>query len=206
MARPSGRDIRREVIEAASQAIQSRGATGFSYGSIADELGITAPSIHHHFRRKDDLLTAAVAQYRAQFRQRVEALEGRSARERLEAYASLFLAPAQRHLLCLCGAVAADWNGIDAATRAEVEMFFDQEIAWVTAQATQAIDAGEFDRGVDAEAFATTFIGALEGALLLARMSKDHGALSGTAPCLLDLATNRTGDRDGPQPPDRRQP
>ncbi len=195
MARPSGRDIRREVIEAASHAIQSRGATGFSYGSIADELGIKAPSIHHHFPHKADLLAAAVAQYRAQFRRRVEAMEGRSARDRLEAYASLFLAPAERDLLCLCGAAAADWTDIDLATRAEIEMFFEQEITWVAAQAKQAIDAGEFASRLDAEAFATTFVAALEGALLLARMPDHHAAVPGTASCLLELATNRTGDR-----------
>ena len=93
MARPSGRDIRREVIEAAMRAVQSQGATAFSYASIADELGIKAPSIHHHFPKKADLLTAAVAQYRSRFRRQVEELQHHSARERLEAYADLFLHP-----------------------------------------------------------------------------------------------------------------
>lgn len=190
MARPSGRDIRHEVIEAATLAIQARGATAFSYGSIAEGLGIKAPSIHHHFPHKSDLLTAVVARYRAQFRQRVEALADPSARARLERYATLFLAPARRELLCLCGAAAADWNGIDPSTRAEVARFFEEEIAWVAAQTTQAIDAGELSAHVQPDSFAATFIAALEGALLLARTADGHRTLRSTASQLLDLASN----------------
>jgi len=193
MARPSGRDIRGEVIEAATRAIQAKGATGFTYASIADELGIKAPSIHHHFPKKADLLAAAAAQYRSRFRQQVDALQHHSARDRLEAYAALFFAPAQRDLMCLCGAAAADWNDIGAATRSEVTAFFDREIGWVAARATEAVDAGEFTPELDSEAFATAFVAALEGAVLLARASVGPGAVPGTASFLLDQAANRTG-------------
>ncbi len=191
MARPSGRDIRREVIEAASRAIQSRGATAFSFASIGRELGITAPSIHHHFPRKADLSTAAVAHYTSRFHQQVDGLAGHSARRRLEAYAALFLAPAQRDLMCLCGAVAADWKGIDPDTRAEVTAFFDRESGWIAAQAAEAKEAGEFRPDLDPEAFATTFLAALEGALLLARAQDDPSTVSGAAAFLLAQAAHR---------------
>jgi TetR/AcrR family transcriptional repressor of nem operon len=195
MARPTGRDIRQEVIDAAIQAIRSRGATAFSYASIADQLGIKAPSIHHHFPRKADLLTAAVAHYRSRFRHQVDELGSRTARERLEEYAALFLAPAQRDLTCMCGAAAADWNDIAAATRAEVTAFFDHEVAWVATQAAEAVDAGEFTCGLDTEAFATAFVAALEGALLLARTSADPTTVPRTAKFLLDQATYPAGSR-----------
>lgn len=194
MARPSGRNIRDEVIEAATQAIQTRGAAGFSYGTIADELGIKAPTIHHHFRHKADLLATAVVQYRGRFRDQVQALDAPGARARLESYASLFLAPAKRDLACLCGAVAAEWHGVDAATRAEVEHFFDEQIAWVAGEVSQAIGAGEFSPLVDAETFAAAFVAALEGALLLARVSREPEAVPSAASCLLDLAAAPRGD------------
>jgi len=194
MARPSGRDIRREVIEAASRAIQSRGANAFSFASIGQELGIAAPSIHHHFPRKADLSSAAVADYAGRFRQQLDDLTGHSARHRLEAYAALFLAPAQRDLMCLCGAVAADWNGIDPTTRAEVAAFFDREIGWITAQAAEAIEAGEFRPDLDPEAFATTFLAVLEGALLLARAQDDPGSVSNAATFLLAEAAHRPAE------------
>ena len=193
MARPSGRDIRREVIDAATRAVQAQGATAFSYASIADELGIKAPSIHHHFPKKADLLTAAVAHYRSRFRRQVEELQHPSPRERLEAYAALFFAPAQQDLMCLCGAAAADWNDIAADTRCEVRAFFARQIAWVAAQATEAVQAGQFSPELDTEAFATAFVATLEGALLLARASADPRAVPTTARFLLDQATNHTG-------------
>ena len=190
MARPSGRDIRREVIESATRAIQARGATAFSYAMIADELGIKAPSIHHHFPRKADLLAAAVAEYRTRFAEHVDQLDTTSARERLQAYAGLFLAPAQRDLMCLCGAATAGWNELDPATRAEVTSFFDREIAWIAAQAAAGVDSGELRSDLDTRAFATAFIATLEGALLLARASTNPGTVPATASFLLDQAAH----------------
>jgi TetR/AcrR family transcriptional regulator, transcriptional repressor for nem operon len=187
MARPTGRDIRGEVIDAATRAVRAHGVDGFSYTTLAADLGITAPSIHHHFRRKADLLTAVVTHYRRSFRSEVETLGAPSACGRLEAYSSLFLAPAQHNLMCLCGAAAADWDGFDEAGRAEVATFFEHEIAWVAEQAHQAIESGEFRSDVNADAFARTFVAALEGSLLLARAAADPSVVSGTASVLLHL-------------------
>lgn len=194
MARPSGRDIRTEVVEAATKAIQTRGASGFSYGTIAEELGVKAPTIHHHFRRKAELLATAVADYRAHFNDQVQSLDGATARARLEGYAALFLAPAQRDLMCLCGAVVADWHAADGATHAEVARFFDDQHAWLAAEAAHAVDTGEFCAVVNPDTFAAAFIAALEGALLLARVSHDPTAVPAAASCLLDLAATRRGD------------
>lgn len=191
MARPTGRDVRSEVIEAATRAVQSHGVNGFSYATLAADLAITAPSIHHHFPRKADLLTAVITRYRRSFRAEMETLGAASAFGRLEAYSSLFLTPARHNLMCLCGAAAADWDGIDEAGREEVATFFEHEIAWVAEQANQAIATGEFRPDVDPDAFARAFVAALEGALLLARVTGGHAAASGTASALLELAANR---------------
>ena len=133
MARPSGRDIRREVIDHAGRAIRSRGVDGFSYGDLARRLGIRAPSIHHHFGRKDDLIAATVADYRRAFRVEVESLPPGPPLERLGAYADLFLRSADDAALCLCGAVVAGWDQVDDAARSEVAGFFDDELDWWSA-------------------------------------------------------------------------
>lgn len=189
MARPSGRDIRSEVIEAATRAVQCGGVAGFSFGSLAEELGIRAASIHHHFPRKADLLVAVVAQYRDRFREQAESLDGATAYDRLAAYSGLFLRPAERDLMCLCGAAASDWSSIDPTTREGVSDFFAREIAWVAEQARKAIRTGEFASVVDPDAFATGFVAALEGALLIARVQEDPDVIPVAAALLLDLAT-----------------
>jgi TetR/AcrR family transcriptional regulator, transcriptional repressor for nem operon len=190
MARPTGRDIRGEVIEAATRAVQAHGVGGFSYATLATDLAIKPPSIHHHFPRKADLLTAVVTQYRRSFRAEVETLDVESAFGRLEAYSLLFSRPAQHNLMCLCGAAAADWDGFDEAGRAEVATFFEHEIAWVAEQALQAIESGEFRSDVNPDAFARAFVAALEGSLLLARAAADPGVVSGNESTLLHLAAN----------------
>src|SRR5690625_2620760 len=189
MARPSGRDIRSEAIDTATRAIQARGATGFSFASIAEELGVRAPSIHHHFPRKADLLAAVATQYRHQFRARVEALDAEDTRRRLEAYADLFLEPAERALMCLCGAAAGSWSSLDPVTRREVQAFFTAEIAWVTGQVADAITTGEFIADLHPESFAKAFIATLEGALLLDRAIDEPDVIPAASTVLLDLAS-----------------
>ena len=65
MARPSGRNLSEEIVESATRLVQERGVNGFSYGDLAKDLGVKAPSIHHHFRTKQDLLAEVARRYRA---------------------------------------------------------------------------------------------------------------------------------------------
>lgn len=162
-------DIRSEVVDAATRTLQTRGTNGLSYGSIAQDLGIRASSIHHHFPGKSDLLVAVVAHYRARFREQAEALAGTTPRDRLEADATLFLAAAQRELMCLCAAAAGDREGIDAATRTRSPPSSTAR-ASVFTQAIEAIDTDQLKPDLGADGFAKAFVAALEGALLLARV------------------------------------
>ncbi|ARU52061.1 TetR family transcriptional regulator [Cellulosimicrobium cellulans] len=57
---PRGRGGRRrqEILDVAAAAFATRGYHGASLAEIADEVGISAPAILHHFRTKEGLLTA----------------------------------------------------------------------------------------------------------------------------------------------------
>lgn len=52
---------RREILDAAVSTIGERGYGGASLAAIADEVGIAAPSLLHHFRNKEQLLTEVLA-------------------------------------------------------------------------------------------------------------------------------------------------
>jgi AcrR family transcriptional regulator len=49
---------RQEILDVAAAAFATRGYHGASLAEIADEVGISAPAILHHFRTKEGLLTA----------------------------------------------------------------------------------------------------------------------------------------------------
>lgn len=169
MAKPTGRDIRQLTLKEATHAICARGVNGFSYGEIARRLEVRAPSLHHHFPRKNELIREATERYRVAFRDAVSSIDATSAADRIRQYSALFLAPATEGVLCLCGVAVAGWEDLDDATRAHIIGFFDDESAWLAEQFTQARADGELSTTVDPQQLAVAFIAALEGALLLAR-------------------------------------
>lgn len=184
MARPSGRDVRTEVLDAAQSAIQTDGVGGFSYHDLARRLGVRAPSIHHHFRHKTDLVADVSARYRSEFRRRATAIDAPTAALRLTAYAALFAETAQEGLMCLCGAVAADWSAASDEVREEVTGFFADEVDWVELQISIGVDTGEFRAGIDPRAMAQAVVSMLEGTLLLVR--------AGAGPVTLAVESVRT--------------
>lgn len=193
MARPSGRDIRREVIDEATDAIRTYGVDGFSYGDLAERLGIRAPSIHHHFGRKDDLIAETTAAYRRAFRADVDRIAVDQPIERLRAYAELFLRAAADGVLCLCGAVTAGWDQVAEPARAEVAGFFDDELRWVEQEVRTGQSTGALSASIDPRSAAVLVVSALEGALLLARTGLPHDELMQAVDGLLDTVLAAPG-------------
>lgn len=169
MARPTGRPVRDELVAEARALIQQVGVGGFSYGVLADRLGISAPSIHHHFRTKEDLVAEVAARYRSDFADTVAAIDHPSAGQRLAAYVELYAETSTRSMLCLCGAVAAEWGTVGAKPRSEVEGFFADQRAWLETTLAAGVEAGEYRPDLDVAATASALLATLEGALLLAR-------------------------------------
>ncbi|MGO1409581.1 MAG: TetR/AcrR family transcriptional regulator [Brachybacterium sp.] len=51
---------RKEILESAARTIGRRGYAGATLASIAEDVGISAPSLLHHFRNKESLLTELI--------------------------------------------------------------------------------------------------------------------------------------------------
>lgn len=160
--------------------VQRVGVNGFSYGGLADELGISAPSIHHHFRTKDDLVGAVVARYRADFDTLVSAIDG-DAVERIIAFSELFDATSQRASMCLCGSVASDWASVGAVARAEVHAFFADQTAWIAGCLDDGVAAGQLSLVGRSHEGARLLLAMLEGSMLMARVGSDQAAPSALA-------------------------
>lgn len=161
--------MRDELIESATRLIQKVGVNGFSYGDLAKELGIKAPSIHHHFPSKEDLVAAVAAEYRARFAAHVDAIPDGPALDRVRAYGRLFSETAKTDRLCLCGAVSAEWLTVGEKSRAEVHTFFTDQQAWLEEQLTNGVRDGDITLTLPAPAVAATILAALEGSMLMSR-------------------------------------
>ena len=170
MAKPTGRAIRDELIEGSKTLIQTRGIGEFSYGALAAEVGIKAPSIHHHFPRKEQLLAEVATQYASDFGVKLNEIRDASAVKRIIQYADLYATTARSGRTCLCGAIAAEWASVGAEAQAVVDKFFTDQVDWLRNQILGGQRSGEIRKdGVSALKLARTVFASLQGSLLLAR-------------------------------------
>jgi len=73
-------DSRQRFIDAAVRLFIRHSFAGTSLQMIAEEVGVTKSAVHHHFRTREDLLTAVVTPLISQFRGTIEAAEAHRSR------------------------------------------------------------------------------------------------------------------------------
>jgi TetR/AcrR family transcriptional regulator, transcriptional repressor for nem operon len=192
-------DTRSEILDVAERLVQSRGFNAFSYADIATELGLTKPALHYHFASKAELGEALIARYSARF---VEALDRVSSectdgRSKLEAYADLYRKVLAQQRMCLCGMLAADYATLPQAMRGAVMRFFDENEAWLAQALEQGRREGTLRFSGPSREAARMLIGALEGAMLVARPYGDVARFETMAARLIavftPIARTRTG-------------
>ena len=165
-----------QILDAAERRVQVVGFNGVSYANIAREIGVTNASIHYHFPAKIDLGVRLVERYRERFFAAVAEIDstGGSTRDRLTAYADLYHGVLAADRLCLCGIMASESETLAAPIRAELVKFFQRNEEWLGSLLEVGRAAGEIKFRSDGKAVAIAIIGALEGAMLVARV---HGGL-----------------------------
>ena len=159
------------ILDVAERLVQTRGFDGFSYADVAAELGVTAASLHYHFRGKGELGEALIRRYRTRFGAALDAIEGDSsaARKKLEAYVRIYADVLRRGRMCLCGMLAAGYETLPAPMRDEVVQFLDDNERWLVRVLERGASEGTLAFAGTAPVVAQSIISALEGALLVAR-------------------------------------
>jgi TetR/AcrR family transcriptional regulator, transcriptional repressor for nem operon len=181
-------DTSQRILDIAERLVQQRGFNGFSYADISAELGITKPSIHHHFPSKGDLGVALVERYHRVFFGALAKIDETidPSRGKLDAYGKLYASVlANDNRMCLCGMLAADFNTLPEEMRSALTAFFDANEAWLSRVLEEGRERGELRFDADAHTTACLLVSSLEGAMLVARSYCDPGRFSAVADRLL---------------------
>ena len=180
-------EMREHILASAQRLAQQRGFNGFSYADIADEVGIRKASLHHYFPTKTDLGLALIEVYSAQFDSALLRISGSpsNAPEKLAAYVALYRGTLEADRMCLCGMFASEALTLDAVMLPKLERFFVRNTEWLS----EILATGKSQRllkfsGAAAD-HARMFLSALQGALLIARATRDHEAFDQTASLLI---------------------
>jgi TetR/AcrR family transcriptional repressor of nem operon len=175
------------ILDVAERLAQTRGFNGFSYADVAEELAVTKASLHYHFRSKADLGRALIVRYQRVFGSALEEIAqgSRGAREKLRRYVALYDAVMREDRMCLCGMFAAEYATLPEPMQEELRRFFDSNEAWLSAVLGEGRETGELYFPEEPEERARVFVGALEGAMLMARSYRDDRRFRAAAEYLL---------------------
>jgi len=176
------------VLDVAERLVQTRGFNGFSYADVAAELGITTAALHYHFASKAELGDALVDRYSTRFLDALAGIDEQEAdvTDKLRAYTDLYLGVLRDDRMCLCGMLAAEYRTLPEAVQVRLLGFFDDNEKWLARLLGRGLADGSLRFAGSARQAARTVVGALEGAMLIARPYGDPDRFEMTASQLIE--------------------
>ncbi len=150
----------------------ARGYNGLNFRDIAAQVGIKAPSIHHHFATKADLGAAVARRYWEDTVGQLAAIadEEPDPIVALRRYPEIFRASLSNdNRICLSSFMAAEYDDLPDRVKTEVQCFADVNVAWLgkLLNDTRIVEPGE------SESRAKAIYAAVAGAQLFARGRSD---------------------------------
>lgn len=163
------------ILDIAEKLVQTRGYNGISYADIAAQLGVTKASLHYHFPSKANLGCALIERYHISFDAALNAIGQQESRpeDKLRQYAALYQAVLNNERMCLCGMLAAEYATLPDAMKMRLAAFFDANERWLANVLGAGLRTGVFRFHDSPNERARLLLGALEGAMLIARSYGD---------------------------------
>jgi TetR/AcrR family transcriptional repressor of nem operon len=164
-------DTAQRILDIAERLVQTRGFNGFSYADIASALALSKASLHYHFPTKAELGQHLIARYEASFLRALAEIDRTSAdaREKLRRYARIYADVLRTDRMCLCGMLAAEYATLPKPMKDEMRHYFDENERWLTAVLEQGRQSARLRFTGSALDVARALVGALEGAMMIAR-------------------------------------
>ena len=170
-----------QILDLAETLIQTRGYSAFSYNDIAEVLNITKASVHYHFKSKTDLGKAVIDRYSGRMSAALSAVAADKSKTSM-AMLEYYFEPYQKFSMtpdrvCLSGALAGEMLALPPQMREQVDSFFRTHQVWLTAILKRGVTRGEFTFPTPPAKMARLILGALQGALLVKRVTNDISQL-----------------------------
>jgi TetR/AcrR family transcriptional repressor of nem operon len=161
-----------KILTAATRIAQAHGYGGLNVRALAEQVGIKAASLYHHFPSKADLAAAVARRYAEDSAVVLTTLgtEAGAPELALRRYPETFRRSLENdNRMCLCSFMAAEFDDLPAGVQKEIQAFADVNVAWLASmlEAQGKVDAGQ------AQVRASAIFAAVSGAQLMARGRAD---------------------------------
>jgi TetR/AcrR family transcriptional repressor of nem operon len=161
------------ILTAARRSAQAHGYGGLNFRDLADEVGIKAASIYHHFPSKADLGAAVAQRYWQDTAADLDVILTQAADplDAVRRYPQIFRRSLEsENRLCLGSFMSAEYDDLPEPVKKEVQAFADVNVAWLA----KVLVAGDLAQaGQDAETRAKAIFASVAGAQLMARSRSD---------------------------------
>jgi TetR/AcrR family transcriptional regulator, transcriptional repressor for nem operon len=160
------------ILAAAKRTAQAHGYSGLNFRDLAEEVGIKAASIYHHFPSKAELGAAVARRYWEDTAAELDSMlaETSDPLRALQQYPDIFRKSLESdNRMCLCSFMAAEYDDLPEAVKKEVQTFADVNVAWLSKMLTAVAVVG----ADESEQRARAIFAAIAGAQLMARSRSD---------------------------------
>jgi TetR/AcrR family transcriptional repressor of nem operon len=159
------------ILDVTERRIREAGYHGFSFRTVAAEVGVKGASVHYHFSSKDALAAAVTRRYNERIAEAVD-LKVRGGTNVVQAWLEIFRsALTDGTRMCLCGALGVSLSDLSNEVVVEVKRFFDLAI--------DSLVSGGVSRKRAMQVLAI-----LEGAILMASVRGDLATFDEATACL----------------------
>ena len=172
MRNEASSNSRENILAAARRVAQAHGYSGLNFRDLAEDVGIRAASIYHHFPSKADLGAAVARRYWEDSAAALDALLAESSDTAgcLRRYPDTFRKALENdNRMCLCSYMAAEYDELPEAVKKEVQTFADVNVAWLS----KVLSAAAVVSSEESERRARAIFAAVAGAQLMARSRSD---------------------------------
>ena len=168
----SEKTTREHIVEAADRLFYRQGYEHTSFADIAQAVQISRGNFYHHFKSKDDILDAVIAQRLARTQQMLDGWEhaGQHPGARIRSFFHMLIAnraPIQRHG-CPVGTLCTELAKLNHGSRAEANRLLSMFRGWLRRQFSL------LGREADADALAMHVLGWSQGVATLANAFHDE--------------------------------
>lgn len=167
----SERTTRDGIVKAADELFYRQGFEHTSFAHIAEAVGISRGNFYHHFKTKDEILAAVIAERLANTREMLAQWEGSNEHpfDRISAFIHILIAnraEIMRHG-CPVGTLCGELAKLEHASQAAANELFTLFRAWLGQQFTL------LGREADADALAMHLLAMSQGVATLANAFHD---------------------------------
>lgn len=167
--------MREKILRAAEEMVQESGLSGVSFARLAKAVGLSKPSIFHHFPNKEALAKALVDQCQCKYVDEYTRIIGTDADagDKLRGLADSFEAGLREGRLCLLSSMGHGLGTLSDEVREDMRRAATRTIDRFALVFAQGRREGSMRHAGSDEASAAAFLALLEGLQVLARTMDD---------------------------------